>query len=570
MKLNDFKKNIPNKIYERGYEYFKEGHVTDLGQHANGDWIAEVEGNSDDYTVEITIDEKNNIRNWYCDCPFDGAICKHTVAVLLSIEEIDSPANPTKKTKRNPPEWVNILTSTPESELRSFILAYAKKHRELQNELIIKLSKSTNEINVGKYQKIIAHTFNTMSERHGYIQYGDTYAAMHPVNNLLEKADEFLQNGNIHEAFSIAAAVAPECIEAIEYMDDSNGQCGGAINEAFEIVDRILNLCKDPQLADTIYDWLHEQIQNKNYDDYGCADELEPLFFYWANNPSRVKIAYQFIDQQLKQNSNTDNWSSQYRTTKYLKYKTRLLEKEGKTAEADQLIDQNLHLSDFRKLKIAQLIKLNDYKAAIDQIKKGISQAEKENYSGIVRQFKDQLLDIYKKQNDTTNIRKTSYELFFENRDTIDYYRIYKGTFEPAEWKNECEAVIRKLSIKNGKSFGGYFFQSHLAAVYIEEKMWKNLFNEVKKANSIELTEKYSKYLKNDFSDGLILLYKNSILKYAENTGRNIYTNIVRYLKNMAKLQGGLSEAKILKDELLEQYKNRRAMKDEFKHLKWQ
>lgn len=569
MNLNDLKKNTSSKIYDRGVDYYKEGCISSLQNTGSGKWSAKVEGSSNDYTVDIKLDDKHNIKKWHCNCPYDGAICKHVVAVLLSIKEKSTNSNPIQKSKQKAPEWETIIESTPERQLRDFLLNYARKQTDFQDELIINLSKSLKKIDIGKYQKIINRSFNNMAGRHGYIEYDHTYAALHPVNNLIEKAEEYLTKGNLQEAFSIAAAVAPECIEALQYMDDSDGECGSTINEAFEMIDKILHVCNDPQLTDTIFEWLHEQMQNKDYDDYGCADELEPIFFHWANTPSRLKIAYQFIDQQLKKNSNLDDRSAQYQTTNYLKYKTVLLEREGKNEEAEQLVNKNIHLSDFRKIKIEQALTIKDYQAAIKHLNEGIAQAKKNELSGTAHQFKDQLLDIYKKQNDQINIRKISHELYFENRGTIEYYRTYKGTFAPDEWKNEQEAIIKKLSSKKGKSFWGYMFQSDLAAIYVEEQMWDRLLNEVKQADRIEITETYSKYLKETYPEELIVLYKNSILKYAENTGRNIYADIVRYLKNMTKLKGGLNEAKMLKEQLLEQYKNRPAMKNEFKKLNW-
>jgi len=431
------------------------------------------------------------------------------------------------------------------------------------------LSKAQKEINTGKYRAIIAQTFNTMFDNYGFIEYRDTYAALHPVHNMLEKAGEYLLKGNLHEAFSISAAVAPECLEALEFMDDSNGECGGAVNEAFETVDKIMEACNDTQLAGTIFDWLLEQVQEPDYDNYGCADELEPVFFRWANTPVRVKQACQFIEGQLEKYRGSDDWSARYRLTKYLKYKTELLIKEGKENEANRLINENLHLSDFREMKIEEALGQNNYPAAIEHINAGILQAEKDGHPGIAHRFKGQLLDIYKQQKDTGKVRKVSKELFYENRHSMDYYRVYKGTFETAEWPEKCEEIIRHLLKDKKKGHWGYSFQADLADVYIEEKMWDRLIDEVKQANKIEITDKYAKYLKEGYPDELILLYKNSIARYAANTGRNIYVEIVRYLKNMAKLKGGKAVAKSLVQELLETYKNRPAMKDEFRKLGW-
>ncbi len=568
MNINDLQRNISSKIYQRGEEYFKEGCVTDLQDIGNGEWTAEVEGNYDDYTVKIKLDKNNNVKEWYCNCPYDGIICKHVVAVMLAInEQIELPKPKTgKKTKA---EWANIIEDTSEKELRHFLLDYAKKNKTFQDELVINLSKSSNEVNIAKYQNIIVHTFNAVSDRHGFIEYRDTYRAMRPVYDLLEKANEYLADGNFHEAFSIAAAAAPECIEVIQNMDDSNGECGGAIYEAFNTIDKILDSCDNTQLCNTIFDWLYEQVNNKDYDDYGCGDKLEPTFFYWANTPERLKKAYQFIDEQLIRCNDSDSWSSQYNQTKYLKYKTELLINEGKENEAEQLINSCLHLSEFRKIKIDQALKKSDYNSAITHIQAGIIQAEKDKHPGIVHQFKDQLLDIYKKQKDSKNIRELSKELFLENQSSIEYYRTYKKTFNTKEWSDKCEEIIKKITKKQPKNMWGYWFQSDLAAVFIEEKMWDRLLKDVQQANRIEITDRYSQYLKNDYPEELIILYKNSILKYAENTGRNIYVDIVRYLKTMAKLKGGKEEAKSLMNTLLEQYKNRPAMKDEFKKLKW-
>ena len=55
----------------------------------------------------------------------------------------------------------------------------------------------------------------------------------------------------------------------------------------------------------------------------------------------------------------------------------------------------------------------------------------------------------------------------------------------------------------------------------------------------------------------------------AEDTGRNIYVALMQYLKKMATLKGRLNAAKALKKSLLNKYKNRSTMKEEFKKLNW-
>ncbi|MBU0488943.1 MAG: SWIM zinc finger family protein [Bacteroidetes bacterium] len=567
MNLNDFKSLIPPAIFERGNDYFTNGNITDLQQLRSGEWIASVEGNYDDYSVVVNLDKNNNIDNYQCNCPFDRAICKHVTAVLLAIKK--EQAAPTPSKRNNPPEWECVIMNTPEKELRDFLLNFAKKDRDFQHDLVVHLSASSKKINPEKYKAIVSRIFNEAGGRNGFIDYRNMFSTMRKINDLLSRAQEHISKGNLHEAFSIVSAVAPECIIAIEDMDDSNGECGGAINDSFDISSEILCACKDVELSNTIFDWLFVQIQNPAYSDYGCNEALDAVFWDWVNTPTRIAIAYQFIDEQLGRVKTETGWCSRYKATKYLKYKIQLLSSEGRLDEVNKIIEDNLHLNEFREMRIDEALSRNDIDGAIQHIHEGIAQAKNDNHPGIVHQLKNKLLDLYKSQNDSKNTRLLSKELFLENKNSITYYKVYKGTFSDDEWVGSCAEMIDELQKTAKGNYWGTKFQSELAAIYIEESMWNKLFGMVKQANNIELVERYSKYLVPHFSDELVILYRDAVFQYAGNTGRNIYISLVRYLKNMAELPGGKSVAKNLMLEILEKYKSRPAMKDEFKQLGW-
>lgn len=587
MNINNFKKHISSEIYYRGEDYYKNGYVTDIQNLDNNRWIAEVEGNYDDYNVEIHLDDQGNIKNYSCNCPYDGAICKHVVATLLEIkEELDlqnvedfddlmhtseknSKIADSHKTQKPIEEWETILNEISDQELRDFVLHYANHNIEFQDELVISLSKAQKVINTEKYRKIITHTFNIMSDRYGYIEYRNVDDAMAPVDDLLEKADDYLSENHLHEAFSIASAVAMECLNAIQNMDDSGGSCGSAICISFDLVDKILEKCNDENLSNDIFAWLHEQVNNNEYNDYGCGEILETTFFNWSNNPSRLEKAYYFIDQQIKLLENEKKWTNNYRITELLKHKRKLLTKNGKKEEADHIIENNQHLNDFRQMKIEEALAKNEYKIAIELIYQGIQQAEKENHPGTLYRYKTQLFKIYTKQNDKKNIRKIAKELYFDGRHSLENYRIYKNTFSSSEWENERDKIINTFKKQQKNNNWGYLFNSNLAEIYIEEQMWKPLLDDLIKADRIDITNRYREYLQNQYSKELLILYYNNILKFSENSGRGIYSSIVSYLKNMAKIDGGLKEAKELMQNLLDMYRNRPAMKDEFRSLNW-
>ena len=83
--LDNFENFVPYKIWMRGEEYYEIDAVSELEEISPGEWTATVEG-TDDYNVEISMDG-NEIESWYCDCPYDGEICKHVVATLLAIRD---------------------------------------------------------------------------------------------------------------------------------------------------------------------------------------------------------------------------------------------------------------------------------------------------------------------------------------------------------------------------------------------------------------------------------------------------------------------------------------------------
>ncbi|PSL50317.1 SWIM zinc finger protein [Chitinophaga niastensis] len=84
--LRKFELQISDTIVYRGREYYENGAVVDLEETGKDFWRAEVMG-TEPYAVEVEIFKKDNIKSYSCDCPYDGDICKHVVAVLFLLRE---------------------------------------------------------------------------------------------------------------------------------------------------------------------------------------------------------------------------------------------------------------------------------------------------------------------------------------------------------------------------------------------------------------------------------------------------------------------------------------------------
>ena len=568
MNLDNFEREISPVIFERGEGYYQDNAVVDLQRMDNGQYFAIVEGN-DDYEINIRLDKSGKVLEYYCNCPYDGEICKHVVATLLEIRDKNQDYETGKNTSKKEMGWKEIINTVPQEKLRKFVENYAAKNRDFRNDLTINFTEYDSTENEGKYKKIVQNAFSLAEGRYGYIEYSDVYGAMLPVHELLSKADIFLGNKIYEEAFAIASITAPECINAIQNLDDSNGECGSAINESFNIISKIYETTNDKNFKEKIFEYILKEADNPDYDSYGCADVLEPLIIDMADTADKILLVHDFINNQLEKAKKLDKSSNEYNIEKYLRFKAGLFDKSGEKEKAERIIYDNIHISNFRETIVNEYIEKENYKEAIKLINEGIKIAIDNNYPGTESQWKKKLLKIYQQQKNIANIRKYALELFFGGSYGMDYYRIFKNTWSTDKWQIERKKIIDKVLKEDNKlRYYGYSFSYRTAEIYVEEKMWKELFTQVKDAPLIKILIEYTKYLKEDYSNDLLAMYRPQIEKYIDkNTGRSTYQQAAAYLKHMSKIKGGKELAKSIVNSMVQRYKNRPAMIDEFKNL---
>ncbi|MBN1414327.1 MAG: SWIM zinc finger family protein [Bacteroidales bacterium] len=563
MHLTTFEKEISNVILQRGKDYFSDGAVIDLQIMDNGQCFAIVEGN-DDYEVEIRLGRDGEILEYSCNCPYDGDICKHIVAVLYSIKDKSPGVRVNKKVSKKEP-WKNILDNLPEDELKSFVTQYAARNIDFRNRLTLEYPMYDNTGDKDKYKKIIRNVFKRASDKHGFIDYHSAGIVMQQVFELLSIAERLLNNDNYKEAFRIVTAVAPECIKAIQAMDDSDGGCGDAITHAFELTGNILNRVHDASFKDEVFNWLVEQAKNDDYDDYGCAGELYPLLIDAVDSDKKAAIVEAFLDNRLKYADKKDGWSREYQTKTFLLLKTDLYSKTNQPGKAERIIQENLHIADFRRTIVKKELAEKKFEKAVELIHEGIRIAQKEGYRGIENDWKEMLLEVYQASGNIKELRKTALDLYYSAHDSMKFYRIYKNTFTPEEWPAVLQGIINRHVREQDKTRRLFpVVHESLANVYIEEKMWQPLLNLLQKSLGIHSLLRYGDYLVNDYAQDMITLYLKAIEVEAQRaSNRNDYMKIVFYILKMAKIKNGKEPARLLTESLINTYPRRPAMVDE-------
>lgn len=121
----NIQKMFSTAIYQRGWQYYQKGLVSDLTYDKNFKiWSASVQG-TEEYFVEVNTSElSNGSMDVYCDCPAYSTFgpCKHTAAVLIKISNSNAD-NPIKMSKDyRMTDWLmnsiaSLSTYQPASEI---------------------------------------------------------------------------------------------------------------------------------------------------------------------------------------------------------------------------------------------------------------------------------------------------------------------------------------------------------------------------------------------------------------------------------------------------------------------
>ena len=125
LKIENFEKNIEQKIVERGLSYYKSGDVKRLEKVSENEFSAVVFG-TEKYSLFVKLNGEMIVEH-ECDCPYNyGDVCKHEVAVFYAIRNGDF-TDTSEKMK-------SLLENLHNDALRKFISNLLKKDRDFRRD----------------------------------------------------------------------------------------------------------------------------------------------------------------------------------------------------------------------------------------------------------------------------------------------------------------------------------------------------------------------------------------------------------------------------------------------------
>jgi uncharacterized Zn finger protein len=119
----DIQRLAGQTMFERGRRYYRGGQVSDLALRGNL-LHAAVQGSADDpYQVSIRFAGASRAAA-VCSCPYDGGLCKHSVAALLVV------ALQPELIEERPPLNATLDELTAD-QLRALLLDVAAQHSDI-------------------------------------------------------------------------------------------------------------------------------------------------------------------------------------------------------------------------------------------------------------------------------------------------------------------------------------------------------------------------------------------------------------------------------------------------------
>jgi len=528
--------------------------IIDLRETQPDKWQAKYQGNYGIYTIRIRKKGEKTI-DFSCSCPSDYYPCKHIPIVEDAIKEHIRTINIDPHEPEDNINVENILKSVAHKELKEFITRLAKYNEELTNSIILEFAEKVRAKNKKKneesedgnvYSLIIRKGLKKEKYDLDYIYDYDYGIEIDIMDEWLTKAAEHYEQGNYNEAILICKA----CIEEYAvWLQKADSYVIDYVNPdyqtmPFELLGNITDQLNNSE-KDELWTYYREESLKEKYLDTDMADNFYDLM-------SHLGVADredEFIDIQ-NQLLNKINDKNSYEAEVIIGRMIQFYRNASKPEMARKLIEENVQFETFREELVKNLISEKRFTEAKQLILKYAASKDSFYYRKVWDEY---LLEIAKKEKNIPSIRALSLQLM-ENRFDNQLYKDYKSTFDSQEWPDRMEKLIKNYQKST------LYFNHNVASIYITEKDNERLIKYVENYLSVEIIESYYTYFVSEFPEKTISLLRQSIDKYAENTGRNYYEHIAGLLKKMSKIPGGSKIVKEMVGQYRILYKKRRAM----------
>ena len=534
MLKKNWKKFFRKTILDRGYGYYLEGAVENIGREDNV--ISATVSGTELYEVEIFLNN-DEVYDMDCDCPYaeDGNYCKHMAAVLYELEDTG-----TGKKLSVKESIADIVNAADEATVRSFLSDVLENDEKLKQRFLLLTNKP--KASLEHYKKLIDSTIDEHEDNWGFIDYEEAFGFYEDMEAFMDDIRIMIDNGQYRGAFQLSLYI---CQEVADIDSDDDGEMSMIQDDYSSFWAEIAG-----KMPPQDKDWMFEQaLLEYELNDNEFLDEyLEALItrqFCEERYRSRV---IEFIQKEINDAEN-EPYQQSFALIRMADY---LNDTETPFGEIEKFCRE--HWDDFkmREWLARQFIQRQEWQEAVAVYEELLRLDV--GYRVSVTGYREELLRLYRKTGNAEKALAMLWGLVCKSN-SREYYNELKSQYTEEEWIQEREKVFPCFNL---------YGQAQLLC---EEKLYDRLW---------ELLKDTDLYTVLGYEDVLLPKYAAEILqKYCEYlnqvskqaSGRKAYQEWARLLKRMRKTEGGKALSEQIAAEWRMRYKNRRAMMDEIKGI---
>ena len=450
-----------------------------------------------------------------------------------------------------------LLNKFTREELISIIEDLSLEYKEIEDKLIMKYDVLDVNDEIKKNKKYLTKITRKYGMGRRFVNWRECGSYASEVIEVLDNAKEYY-NDLYKPAVVVETSleVISRMINALDYMDDSNGDIGDVIDYAFNLIDETCMDVEEFSQEDKkrLFKKLLNEGDKEVYD--GWSDwRLEAISncIYFCTDAKNRKKFEEKIDELIEKN-NSDDWNKKYFIEHALNLKLNLYKYVEDNEKAEKLIKENLKYPSFRENMIIKYRDLKDYKKVIELAEDG--EISDKKYIGLVHKWKTYRYLANKELNNVEEVEKLGRYLFLNGNMSIleDLKEIHKS-----DWKEYYLGLKAELS--NDSRYTNYLYIDML----IKENDLEALLEVCKK--DIRYIEDFAEILMEDYKEDVEYIYRVYIERISDiASDRKKYKSVCKVIKNYKKLFGDIGTVKIVR-ELKAKYMKRPAFIDELSKI---
>jgi uncharacterized Zn finger protein len=220
---------VGDKVFARGVRYYEDGQV-EIVSVDNARVVARVIG-SEVYRSQLDGLGKKFSGECSCRAFADWGFCKHLVATALAANDLQP--GELEKTAGRLAKIRDFLRAKGVEPLVEMIMNLTERDPELLRDVELAATAATadGQTLFVQFKKAITEATRT----HGFVEYREVYAWAEKIERILKQIEALIQSGRADLVLRLLDYFYARMDDALNNMDDSDGQGGGVYAKACEI-----------------------------------------------------------------------------------------------------------------------------------------------------------------------------------------------------------------------------------------------------------------------------------------------------------------------------------------------